>query len=455
MELWKSDGTASGTVVVSDVARGTGRGLGGLVAFGGNVYFDSTDDILGGGTVGVELWKSDGSAFGTAIVADVNPGGADSAPLLVRFPKVGLGGFLYFFANDGATGTELWKTDGTSSGTTQVVDLRPGIEESIRLPSLTVFGGALYFSAENSFASGVELWRSDGTATGTFLVKDVNSVGGGNPMAFAEVGGFLYFRANDGSVGAELWKSDGTSSGTVFVTDVNRGIGDGDPSPANLNGTLLFAAQDASRSGLFRLVEGTLPPPPSPPPLPSPALPPGISFALNFSPRLDTSGRPPSLEAISSRAGLRVGGLVRGRVLFDSRNFVGVAITRLRAGGAVFERSLNNGLSWRRVTRNLSDDRALLLRPQDRIRLKPIGRRPAQVQLHYRAWNRTNFRPGNFVNVRPMIGMAAFSFGKIKVTATLRAPRSPEAAAVGFAAALEDGRLRRALSAGAVDAVWS
>ena len=81
----------------------------------------------------------------------------------------------------------------------------------------------LYFSATDR-TNGVELWKSDGTASGTVMVKDINpGAGASNPSSFVNVGGILYFRAINGTSGAELWKSDGTASGTVMIKDINPG----------------------------------------------------------------------------------------------------------------------------------------------------------------------------------------------------------------------------------------
>ncbi|MBA2255009.1 MAG: hypothetical protein H0W07_07850, partial [Chloroflexi bacterium] len=54
---------------------------------------------------GRELWKSDGTATGTKRVADVNPGSASSIPN----DLVNVGGTLFFEASDGTSGYELWK----------------------------------------------------------------------------------------------------------------------------------------------------------------------------------------------------------------------------------------------------------------------------------------------------------------------------------------------------------
>ena len=61
------------------------------------------------------------------------------------------------------------------------------------------FNGTLYFQALDG-THGYELWKSDGTSSGTTLVADIYSgIGGSNPYNFANVNGTLFFAANDGT----------------------------------------------------------------------------------------------------------------------------------------------------------------------------------------------------------------------------------------------------------------
>ena len=55
-------------------------------------------------------------------------------------------GTLFFTANDGENGNELWKSDGTEAGTSLVKDIRPGSYSSY-VDNLTNFEGKLFFSA--------------------------------------------------------------------------------------------------------------------------------------------------------------------------------------------------------------------------------------------------------------------------------------------------------------------
>ncbi len=218
-ELWKSDGTAAGTVMVRDIARGSkGSNPSDLTDVGGTLYFAASDRVHGR-----ELWKSDGTTAGTVMVRDIHPGSAGSYPQ--GLADVGV--TLYFSADDGTHGRELWESRGTAAGTVMANDIWAGAESS-GPDSLTDVGGILYFTASDGI-SGHELWKTDGTAAGTVLVKDTNPHGLNGFFSFpplewlTDVGGTLYFAANDGTHGEELWKSDGTTRGTFMVRDINAG----------------------------------------------------------------------------------------------------------------------------------------------------------------------------------------------------------------------------------------
>ncbi len=101
-----------------------------------------------------------------------------------------------------------------------VKDIRPGPKGS-RPTGLARIAGTLYFSA-NDGVHGYELWKSDGTAAGTVRVDDIRpGPKGSRPAYLTAVDDTLFFVADDGNGHAGLWKSDGTAAGTVFVKEIH------------------------------------------------------------------------------------------------------------------------------------------------------------------------------------------------------------------------------------------
>ncbi len=204
-ELWTTVGaTAGSTVVVSlvkDIHPGGGSGPANFIDIGGTLYFTATD-----GTNGVELWKSDGTSGGTVMVKDIRPGTGSSSPALLT-RKDGFN--LYFTADDGTAGRELWKSDGTEGGTVMVKDIAPGAPSSTPT-ELAYFGGTLQFAA-NDGTTGNEPWTSDGTTVGTTLIKDVYpGATSSNPVEFLAGGSAasVIFAATDPTAGREWRASD-------------------------------------------------------------------------------------------------------------------------------------------------------------------------------------------------------------------------------------------------------
>ncbi len=231
-ELWVSDGTAAGTSLVKDISPGkTSTGVLGLTQFGNRVLFNGADSAHG-----TELWTTDGTAAGTYLLKDISPGAGSgvSTQLFTNGTQSSVrpaGGKMVFLGDDGTTGLELWVTDGTSAGTSQLRDIYAGSKPSN--PSFfTAFGNKQLFQAFDGLHKagdnlhGQELWVTDGTPLGTSLLADLDPgiYGSGSPRTITDLGtGRAIFSAAVGSASRELWVTDGTAGGTSLLKDITPG----------------------------------------------------------------------------------------------------------------------------------------------------------------------------------------------------------------------------------------
>jgi ELWxxDGT repeat protein len=112
-------------------------------------------------------------------------------------------GTLFFSSDGGGTGAELWKSNGTAAGTARVKDLVPGPGGSSPR-ELQGINGVLFFEADLP-SGGRGFWRSNGTAEGT--VPMLNDPGPLTGMRYlTNVNGQLFFAGTDVVHGEELWK---------------------------------------------------------------------------------------------------------------------------------------------------------------------------------------------------------------------------------------------------------
>ena len=203
-ELWISDGTPTGTYQLApEYAKN-------LRTAGGVLYFAA------GSPTDVEPWVSDGTAGGTHQLAEIRPGAEGSDP--AGFTE--FDGWVYFFADDGVNGRQLWRTDGTGAGTTLFKHLSDSPEAKPR--SLTATTSLLFLTVTGT--KGRELWASDGTSTGTSRLRGTKDGTGfayprglyatGDRLTFAvtDPGGYSLWRTTGTADG--LWKSNGTAAGT-------------------------------------------------------------------------------------------------------------------------------------------------------------------------------------------------------------------------------------------------
>lgn len=229
-----------GDAVVEQTADFFG-GLPETVTMGGVGYFLYDDGIHGR-----ELWRTDGTTAGTALVADLCPGSCGAAWLDSDRGIAATADVVFFAGNDGVHGEELWVSDGTEAGTRMVRDLAAGLRSS-GPGDLTEVGNRAFFTAEDE-VHGREIWVSDGTAAGTALVADLTDGANSTRIdAAAALGDLLLFGRNSYQSAGGLWRSDGTADGTYRLTDAQpaqQSWTEGASFRA-LGGRLLFWADDA------------------------------------------------------------------------------------------------------------------------------------------------------------------------------------------------------------------
>ena len=287
LQVWRTDGTEAGTVLVHSLLSGefaTGLVVAGSTAYvgayfagnasinkdritlwairspsgpngevatapdtlrtaacGGDLYFVARDGSPWvPGQLG--LWRTDGTGAATLVSTLPTP---EREPDLQESPIVCSGARLYFVVSDPVSGHELWTSDGTEAGTRLLADVLPGPGSSSPSDLLVLEEALLFAAADDSH--GRELWRTDGTTVGTTLLADIRPGPDGSfPSGLTWVNGQAFLSANDGTRGNELWRTDGAS--VTFVQDLVAGsdsslVAGLVPGPAGL----LFSADDAVR----------------------------------------------------------------------------------------------------------------------------------------------------------------------------------------------------------------
>jgi ELWxxDGT repeat protein len=243
-ELYVSDGTIAGSGIVTSPStnvNGFGSQPKQLFAFNNELFF-----IKGDEDYGREIWKSNGTNAGTTLLKDIGQGTIDVS----YNGKVGFcagGSSLYFIIDHSGLYQELWKTSGTSAGTSRVAELGTPVAWDNYL-EIYHTGGKLFFSAHPETAPGYRLFVSNGTEPGTVMASD-NSAGTifYNPRYFCEMGGKVYFSAEDENRGVELWVMDPVEA-SIKTNEAGISNLSAYPNPASSVLTLSLKHETASAS---------------------------------------------------------------------------------------------------------------------------------------------------------------------------------------------------------------
>ena len=223
-ELWKTDGTVGGTLMVAEFSPVSNQWPDWFQTTDTHLFFRKSGENAG-------IWSSDGTADGTfrLFEDEANVGRASN-----------IGGTLLFSFDHGESniGVELWRTDGTKDGTELVKDIASGSASS-GIDNMHPIHELLFFTA-NDQVNGAAVWTSDGTAAGTQLFLDLDPEGtqGHPPEWLMYTDEVVYYR-NFGS--AQVWATDGTVEGTVQLSDFRDGPNPVAAQPlATVGGQLLF-----------------------------------------------------------------------------------------------------------------------------------------------------------------------------------------------------------------------
>lgn len=223
-----------------------------LTPFGSKLFFYAND-----GNKGWELWSADGIA-NPAIVQDVNPGNGSIITNQYAQPSCELNGKFYFTADNGVVGSELYVSDGTS--VILVQDIEPGATGSYP-DNFAVLNGNIFFRA-TAGGSGTELWQYTPFTSTLTQMKEVN------PGADSSVTGNLiifnnkvYFTARTAAAGNELWYYDPIFDTVIMANDINPGTPSSDPQNLIVyNGKMYFSAAHSATGRELYEYDGINPP---------------------------------------------------------------------------------------------------------------------------------------------------------------------------------------------------
>jgi ELWxxDGT repeat protein len=248
--LWRSDGTAAGTIpLVNLEIRDTGSfgPVSYLAPFRDGVVFVARDRARRAWT----LWGSDGTRVGTRPIAAL-PGRYNANEQIGDYdwPRVQDDPQRHFFTWRG----RLWATDGTAAGTGPAASpLLSCGGDWARLGGLVVYNG----EAAGDPNRDCEPWVSDGTARGTRRLRDIRHDGSSYAGSYVAAGRFVYFAAWDDRNHRQLWQTDGTPRGTEIVrAPATRGLGKVTVLGA-VGARLYFAADDGTHGVELWRTEGT------------------------------------------------------------------------------------------------------------------------------------------------------------------------------------------------------
>ena len=241
--LWRSDGTPEGTLPLQSFEQGKTQSYASFLPSPEPFQLFEVDYQKGNGPFRTEVWRTDGTPSGTVRLADLGPDTYVDLSVLWA-------GKLVFDIQE-SQGCSFWTSDGTAAGTRKVLPSR----SDIRCPTALVdFGSRFLFVARVGTGDDLipQVFLSDGTPGGTRQISAIREPRSPLEDQPVRVGGTVFFRlASPASLSAELWQTDGTLAGTSLASP-SAGVND----LTVFRGDLYFTASlppETPGRGLFRL----------------------------------------------------------------------------------------------------------------------------------------------------------------------------------------------------------
>jgi ELWxxDGT repeat protein len=238
--IYVSNGENSDANIISSTLK-AGKPHEGVV-LNGSLYFPAQYD-----NQGEELCVVNGNTG--SLVSDINPG----VPFSNIKNLIEYQGKLFFSADNGVNGSELWVFDPTTNVASLLKDIREdsptsGIGSSIS--NMTIYDNTLYFTAKSTSSGINELWKTEGTTATTVKVSVVMARDNQDDLIatnidhLIEFNNELYFSALATGVGKELWAYNGTNNSARLVKDIRSGfVGSVPENFIKFNGELLLTAR--------------------------------------------------------------------------------------------------------------------------------------------------------------------------------------------------------------------
>jgi ELWxxDGT repeat protein len=204
LQLWKSDGTTAGTAFIQRATTTTGSFVREMTSVGNSLFFVLATRQLNG-SFSYQLWRSDGTAAGTVAIGQT---------LTTFMDKLTSNGTFLFFRctitqPNNTTRYALARTDGTTAGT---ILLRQFSNTASSVGNLTNLNGTLFFAGRDFASNPLSLWSSDGSAGGTTLriaFADVSDI--------VRAGSELYIAATGSRGASSIWRWTGNGAQEMFL----------------------------------------------------------------------------------------------------------------------------------------------------------------------------------------------------------------------------------------------